>query len=639
MKTIKSRFNFTVIVITFFLLALGLFTNQYIRRNHQNNILLQQVEQLRLIKERMETTEKNFMLNESVNAEFFETGESKFINIMDSLQAEKNIIINNISGNRVIGRLHRTEEVMEIDKKFDELAILFDNLTNALYQHGYRGYGLSGQMRTHIHRVENILEQDDSYELKVMMLMLRRFEKNFMLRKDPQYIDRFDQMIEDFKGRILQLNVHRELIPILDDYRATFVALAQKNMEIGTITDRGLVHEIYNKFNSIDPLIAGIHATISAYSARQVKTYNTALVIAFLSLSFSIIFVYSLLSHRIVSQLMTLSRYIDKLGRGLLPEKIITKGTDEIAKMIDSINILTDNLKNTRTFALEVGKGNFTTDINVFGNSGDLGGSLIQMKYQLEEVARQRLEQNEAETKRIWSSEGLALFGQILRQNGNDMEKMTDMLAKNIVKYLDANQAGIFLWHENGGEQYFELVACYAYDRKKFFSKRVFWGEGLIGACAQEKDSIYLTELPKDYITITSGLGNATPDYIYILPLINEDKVLGVLEVAGFDKLENYKREFLQSLSNAIASHIHILKSNIYNAELLKMSEELTLNLRQQEEELKQTIEEMQAAREDSDRTIESLRRELEDNKDFLALSVNGVHKNWKPEEIAANKS
>ena len=90
------------------------------------------------------------------------------------------------------------------------------------------------------------------------------------------------------------------------------------------------------------------------------------------------------------------------------------------------------------------------------------------------------------------------------------------------------------------------MTACYAYDRKKFTDKRIEWGDGLIGTCAQEKGTIHLTNLPDNYVSITSGLGKATPKSLLIVPLIINEQVHGVIELASFNTFEKFEVDFVE---------------------------------------------------------------------------------------------
>ncbi|NJO68436.1 MAG: GAF domain-containing protein, partial [Bacteroidetes bacterium] len=92
------------------------------------------------------------------------------------------------------------------------------------------------------------------------------------------------------------------------------------------------------------------------------------------------------------------------------------------------------------------------------------------------------------------------------------------------MKYLNANQGGVFSYIDDiPGDEHLELVSAIAFDRKKYINKRVEIGEGLVGTCAQERLTIFMTDIPEDYITITSGLGDAIPRSLLIVPLKTDE--------------------------------------------------------------------------------------------------------------------
>ncbi len=114
------------------------------------------------------------------------------------------------------------------------------------------------------------------------------------------------------------------------------------------------------------------------------------------------------------------------------------------------------------------------------------------------------------------------------------------------------------------------MIACHAYERKKFPDKRIPWGEGLIGAAAMERKGYYTDKIQDGYLTITSGLGKANPNYLLIEPLIWNEQVFGIIEIASFKDMEEYKIQFVQRVAENIATTINTMESKLRTEQLLK---------------------------------------------------------------------
>ncbi|MFZ2907451.1 MAG: PAS domain S-box protein, partial [Cyclobacteriaceae bacterium] len=202
------------------------------------------------------------------------------------------------------------------------------------------------------------------------------------------------------------------------------------------------------------------------------------------------------------------------------------------------------------------------------------------------------------------ATEGLAKFGEILRTNTNDLNKLTDEIILNLVKYLKANQGAIYIIddEQSGEDPTMSMKACYAWDKKKFLNHKIHKGEGLAGQSWQEGDLIYLTEVPQNYIRITSGLGDANPTSVLIVPLKLNEQIFGVVEIASFGQFQDFEIEFVQKIAESIASTISSVKINARTQRLLEESQEMTEQMRAQEEEMRQNMEELQATQEEMTR-------------------------------------
>ncbi len=305
-----------------------------------------------------------------------------------------------------------------------------------------------------------------------------------------------------------------------------------------------------------------------------------------------------------------------RMAKGIMPKKRIEEGRDEIGQMSIALNQLVGSLKDVTNFADEIGKGNFKTDFKPLSEEDDLGNSLIRMRDELQNAAEEEEKRRKEDAQRNWATQGQAKFAEILRQNNDNTEELSYNIISNLVKYLDANQGGVFLINNSEkSDVHIELSACYAYDRRKYMHKRLEMNEGLIGRCILEKASIYMTDIPNDYIRITSGLGGDNPRSLLLVPLILNDEIFGVIEIASFKQIETYQIEFVERIAESIASTIATVRTNIQTTLLLEQSQQQAEEMSAQEEEMRQNMEELRATQEQSARREKELQRELEKAK------------------------
>mgnify|MGYP001128647005 FL=1 len=309
--------------------------------------------------------------------------------------------------------------------------------------------------------------------------------------------------------------------------------------------------------------------------------------------------------------------------------KVKVQGNDELANMARSINQLTDDYAEKIRFSSEIREGYLDAQLDEVQEDDQLSQSLIGLKEKLRQAKTEAEEREKAEKKRRWINEGIARFSELLRQNTDRLEDLGYSIISELVGYMDINQGGIFLLNDNDPQDPFlELKAAYAFDRRKYLDAQVRFGEGLVGTVAIEKQSIYMTDLPQDYIQITSGLGGANPDSLLIVPLIADEQVTGVLELASFRKLEQYEIEFVEKVAESIAATIASSRTNIQTRQLLEKSQQQAEEMKSQEEEMRQNMEEMQATQEELSRKIqdnEKMHHELAREKALLDALMNNL--------------
>ncbi len=305
----------------------------------------------------------------------------------------------------------------------------------------------------------------------------------------------------------------------------------------------------------------------------------------------------------ITNPVNAINQVIKKLGTGELADADInTSYNDELKEMSGAMSTLVSGLKNTSQFAERIGDGKYDSAFTPLSDKDILGNALIEMRDNLQKVA-------EEDKQRNWTTNGIAQFSELLRTNINDMEQLSAKIMSSLVKYLDANQGGLFIVADektDDDEPYMYLAAAYAWDKRKYVEQKVLKGEGLSGQAWLEGDTVYITEVPDNYVRITSGLGMANPTAILIVPLKLNDEIYGVIELASFNEFRPFEIEFVEKIAESIASSISSVKINAQTTHLLKESQEMTDRMKAQEEEMRQNMEELVATQEEMQRSQRS---------------------------------
>lgn len=259
------------------------------------------------------------------------------------------------------------------------------------------------------------------------------------------------------------------------------------------------------------------------------------------------------------------------------------------------------------------------------------------MRHSLKKAKEKEDKRRRDDEKRAWTTTGLAHFADMLRGTSHQTETLTFDVIKYLVKYLDANQGGVFLINEspNQDEPFIELTAAFAYNRKKLLTKHMKIGEGLIGRCLQEGETIYMTEIPADYIKITSGLGEDNPRSLLIVPMQNQQKILGAIEMASFELLEPYQIEFVEQVAANLAATLLSIRVNTQTNHLLEQFQKKNREIDEQKGKMQQQIEQLQ-------KMVETVSERASHNEAIVkALTANASVLELQPDGtiLSANKT
>jgi PAS domain S-box-containing protein len=256
-------------------------------------------------------------------------------------------------------------------------------------------------------------------------------------------------------------------------------------------------------------------------------------------------------------------------------------------------------------FAKQIGEGNYQTKLELDTDHDLLAESLLIMHNNL-------LQNSRKETEQSWIAEGKETISDILRQH-NRIDDLANHVVSTLVAYTRLVQGALYLFQEENNT--LVCAATFAYNRRKFTHREFRLGYGLIGQCAYEMDYIYRTEIPDDYVSITSGiLGDQKPRSLLLIPMIAGEKLQGVLEFASVDNhIPQLTIDLLKELGEIIARTFFNLKISERTEKLLHESQQMTQELQENEEELRQNAEEMRATQEELKKSNEHLEAKIQE--------------------------
>lgn len=347
--------------------------------------------------------------------------------------------------------------------------------------------------------------------------------------------------------------------------------------------------------------------SLAEYRAFLIRLFVPILLIIF----FSVYLICLPISNRIRRIVVAMKA----LSNGQRVEPLKAEGSNEVAQLIRSLNKIIAYLEQTATMAKEIGKGVLTYEYSALSAEDSLGNSLLEMRGRMAESLNKQKNRQKKEDLQKWAAEGVSLFNDILRTRSNNLQELSQIVIKNFIDYIGANQGAIFLMRKNdNSEDYFEMLASYAYDRLRNQERTIPWGAGLIGRSALEKKLIYITDIPDGYMSITSGLGESTPNHLIVAPLLINEEAIGAVELASFEEIPMYKREFISQVASMVAVTINTVVVNQQTSMLLQKFQKQSKDLEVKEEVMRRNFEELQATQETS------MRKDLEQKGILEAL-------------------
>ncbi len=291
-----------------------------------------------------------------------------------------------------------------------------------------------------------------------------------------------------------------------------------------------------------------------------------------------------------------------------------------------NVNLLADNLTNQVRAIAEVAtavtKGDLTRSIQV-----DASGEVAELKDNINTMIDNLRLTTDRNTEQDWLKTNLARFTGML-QGQRELTSVGRMLLSELAPLVNAQQG--VLYQMEAEEHGMVLLSAFA-DSDEGHPPRVRLGQGLVGQCALEKRRMLLSDLPSTTTSISSGLFEAVPRNVIVLPVLFEDRVKAVIELASLNAFTTSHLAFLEQLTSSIGIVLNSIEATMQTEGLLKQSQQLAVELQTQQKELQQTNEqlaqkaqqlaEQNAEVERKNQEIEQARGALEEKAKELALT------------------
>jgi HAMP domain-containing protein/signal transduction histidine kinase/CheY-like chemotaxis protein len=383
------------------------------------------------------------------------------------------------------------------------------------------------------------------------------------------------------------------------------------------------------------------------------------------------------MASNLTDQVRGIARVVTAVANGDLKRKLAVEAKGEIAELADTINGMIDTLATfadqVTTVAREVGvegelggqasvpgasgtwkdltdnvnrlAANLTTQVRAIAEvatavtTGDLTrsinvearGEVAILKDNINEMIRNLKETTEKNTEQDWLKTNLAKFTSML-QGQRDLMTVSKLILSSLAPLVHAQHAVFYTMEQrDASEPRLRFLAGYGYKERKNLNTEFVVGQGLVGQCALEKERILLTNVPHDYINVTSGLGEAPPLNIIVLPVLFEGQVRAVIELASFSRFSPTHQDFVDQLTESVGIVLNTIEANMRTEGLLTQSQSLAQELQSQQQELQQTNEELEekaqllarqnAEVERKNLEVEMASRSLEEKAAQLALT------------------
>lgn len=384
--------------------------------------------------------------------------------------------------------------------------------------------------------------------------------------------------------------------------------------------DTALLSEIDEAIRLTNLYYTQFAESIDAVSQWANRILLLGILLITLSLSLVVIFLSRYISGFITSAIQIITEGFAFISRGNLTRRIEATSKDEMGQLGRAFNDLQKALNALVEQTRQVAAGDFSVKIEPRSDEDEFSKALIVM---IESLAKA----DKAARRDAWFKNGQNELNELLRGDQTE-EELSDKVVAFLARYLNAQAGAVYLLDDSGRE--LTLRGSYAFVKRKSLSDRFAVGEGIVGQVAKGRQMISITNVPEDYTRITSATGDTRPRNIVAFPLMHNNQLAGVIELASIEEFDDDRLAFIKAISENIAISILSSISRRKLAELLATTQQQAEELQTQQEELRVANEEL----EEQTRILREREAELQAQQEELRVINEELEENTQTLEM-----
>ncbi|GEM_PF-3013443 len=487
---------------------------------------------------------------------FYETNTDESVEDVYMLRYRLQETLNTIKNNNYTDKSLSDSYIKKCNDILQKTNKIFYELITVTTEIGNKKYGLINRLNFNEKRVIQLFGSDINFTNEFLELI--HLKELFFQTQNPEIKDKFILYSEKLLNQLQQVfNATDEsgsklLVDVFADYVNTFKLYIEAQNKIGTDFQYGLKYELKN---SLSEMVSENSNLLSAYKNKVSDLYSNLIVrfIIFIILTLIILaLVIYVLIKFFTKNFITIEQQSQIISFSGKKQNFIFTVQNYFKELIDQISILESDMKTKKNSIERLINEDFD-NMPAYSEKDSLGKAIFDLHKKLKEDKQQFVEKSDKQKTEDKKNTGIALFGRILRRHVGNISTLTEELISELVHFTGSEIGGIYVREKKGDEFILNLRASYAYNEKKMIQKEIQFGEGLVGTCAVDKSTLFIDKTDENYIKIISGFGHSKPSSILISPIVVENEVFGVIELASLKLYNQDDIDFIELFAEDIA--------------------------------------------------------------------------------------